>query len=86
MLLQILGPLESLAAELAPMRFQGNMNSNMRSDMITLDHGYGAVTPGAGQIEVICAFATDVGIADMILPGGHHQFDIPDGARNAFLT
>ena len=66
-LLQILGPLEGLAAKFAAMGFQGNMDSNMRRDMITLDHRYGAVAPGACQIQVICALATDVGIAYVVL-------------------
>lgn len=66
-LLQILGPFEGLAAKFTPMGFQGNMDSNMRRDMITLDHRDGAVAPGAGQIQVVCALAANVSIADMVL-------------------
>lgn len=67
MLLQILGPLKSFAAEFAPMGFQRNMDSNMRCNVIALDYRDGAITPGAGQVEVVGALATNVGIADMVL-------------------
>ena len=82
-LLQILGPLEGLAAKLAAMGFQGNMDSDMRRDMITLDDRYGAVAPGAGQIQVIGALATDVGIAYMVLEVARMSlFPIPHGDFN----
>lgn len=84
-LLQILGPLESLAAKVAPMGFQGDMNSNVGSDMITLDHRYGAVAPGAGQIQVIGALATDVAIADMVLQVATISFPCRI-VRDVFLT
>ena len=67
MLLQILRTFESLATELATMRFQGHMDTDVRSDVIALDDLNGTVGPGALQIEVICAFAANMFVADMIL-------------------
>ena len=78
-LLQILRSLKRLAAKFAPMRFQWHMDSNMRSDMIALDYRYGAIAPGAGQIQVVGALAADVGIADMILQVATMSLAIPDG-------
>lgn len=49
-LLEILGTLESLAAEVALMRLQGHMNTDVRSDVVPLDGGSAAVTPLAGQV------------------------------------
>lgn len=67
MLLQILGTLESLAAELATMRFQGNVDSNVRSDMIAFNHLNAAVRPRALQVEIISAFAANMFVAYVIL-------------------
>lgn len=67
MLLQILRTLESLATELATMRFQGNMDSNVRSDMIALDNLNAAVRPRALQVEIVSAFAANVFVAYVIL-------------------
>lgn len=46
-LLQILGTLEGLATELALMRLQRNVNSDVGGDMITLDRGRSALVPAA---------------------------------------
>lgn len=37
MFLEVLRPFESLATELASVRFQRNMNTNVRRDVVTLD-------------------------------------------------
>ena len=66
-LLQILRTLESLATELATMRFQGNMDSNVRSDMIALDNLNAAVRPRALQVEIVSAFAANMFVAYVIL-------------------
>jgi hypothetical protein len=47
MFLQILGPLEGLAAELAPVGFQRNMDADMRCNVIALDDRDGTITPSA---------------------------------------
>lgn len=67
MLLQILRTFESLATELATMRFQGHMDADVRSDVIALDDLNATVGPGALQIEVVRAFAPNMFVADMVL-------------------
>ena len=47
MLLQILRAFESLATELAAMRFQGHMDADVRSYVIALDDLNATVCPGA---------------------------------------
>ena len=66
-LLQILGALESLAAEVALVRLQGNVNTDVRGDVITLDGGGAAVAPLAGQVQVVCTLATDMALTDVVL-------------------
>jgi hypothetical protein len=68
-LFQILGALESLAAEVALVRLQGDMDTDVRGDVVTLDRGGAAVAPLAGQVEVVCALATDMAFADVVLGG-----------------
>ena len=72
MLLQILGTLEGLAAEVALVRLQWDVNTDVRSDVVTLDRGGAAVTPLAGQVEVVGALAADMALTDMVLGAGHH--------------
>lgn len=67
MFLQILGTLERLPAEIALVRFQGNMDSDVRSDVVTLYRRRAAASPLARQVEVVGAFATNVTLADMFL-------------------
>jgi hypothetical protein len=66
-LLEILRTLESLAAEVALVRLQRDVNANVRSDVITLDRSGAAVAPLAGQVQVVGALATDVALADVVL-------------------
>lgn len=49
-LLQVLRTFERLAAELASMRFQRYVDSNMRRDVIPLDHLNMAVSPRTLQV------------------------------------
>ena len=53
MFLQILRTLERLATELALVRLQRDMDSDMGGNVITLDGGGTALAPGAGQVEVV---------------------------------
>lgn len=69
MLLEVLGSLEGLAAELALVRLQGNVNANVACDVIALDRGRAARVPTAGQVQVICALATDMALADVLVEG-----------------
>lgn len=67
MLLQILGTLEGLATEFAFVWFQGNMDSNVRGNVVALDRGGTALTPSAGQVEVVCRLATNMAFTNMFL-------------------
>ncbi len=66
-LLEILGALERLAAELALVGLERNMDADMRGDVITLDGGGPARVPLAGKAQVVCALATDVALANVFL-------------------
>lgn len=66
-LLEILGSLESLATEIALVRLERNVDTNVRRDVVTLDCRGAARTPLARQVEVVCAFATDMAFADVVL-------------------
>jgi hypothetical protein len=66
-LLQILGALESLATEVALVRLQGNVNSNVRRNVITLDSGGAAIAPLAGEVQVVGALAADMALTDVVL-------------------
>jgi hypothetical protein len=68
-LLQILRTLECLATEVALMRLQWNMDTNVRSNVISLDCGGAAVAPLAGQVQVVGALTTNVTLTNVILHG-----------------
>lgn len=67
MLLQILGSLEGLATEVTLVRLERDVDADVRGDVVTLDGGGAAVAPLAGQVQVVCAFAADMALADVIL-------------------
>lgn len=67
MLLQILGTLEGFAAELALVGLKGHMDANMRRDVVALDGGGAARVPTAGEVQVVCALATDMALADVLV-------------------
>jgi hypothetical protein len=67
-LLQILWALESLAAEVALVWLQRHVNTDVRSNVITLDRGGAAVAPLAGQVQVVGALATNMAFTDVVLP------------------
>lgn len=69
MLLEILGALEGLAAELALMRLQRNVHADVRGDVVALDRGGAALAPGAGQVEVVGGLAADMALAHVLLEG-----------------
>lgn len=67
MLLQILGALEGLAAEVTLVRLERHMYPDVRSDVVPLD-GCGVTgTPLAGEVEVVSALATNVAFANVLL-------------------
>jgi hypothetical protein len=69
MLLQILRSLERLAAKVALMRLEGDVDADMRGDVITLDSCDAARTPVTSQVEVVCALAADVAFTYVLLCG-----------------
>jgi len=69
MLLEILRSLEGLATELASMRLQGDVDTDVRGDVVALYNSDTTVTPGTGQIQVISTLATNMTLTDMVLSG-----------------
>ena len=69
MLLEVLRPLEGLAAEFALVRLERHMDADVRGDVVALDGGGAAGAPGTRQAEVVCALATNVDVAEMVLLG-----------------
>ena len=67
MLLEILRPLEGLTTELASMRLEWYVNTDVRGDVIALYDSDTTVRPCASQVEIVGAFATNVGLADVVL-------------------
>lgn len=43
------------------------MNANVRSDVVTLDGSGAARVPVAGEVQVVCALAANMAIANMFL-------------------
>jgi hypothetical protein len=67
MLLQVLGTLERLATELTLVRLQGNVNTDVRGDVISLDCSSSARVPLASQVEVVCALTANMTLTDVLL-------------------
>lgn len=66
-LLKILGTLERLAAEVTLVWLEWYMDADMRRDVVALYGGRSAGAPLAGKVEVVCALATDMALADVVL-------------------
>jgi hypothetical protein len=49
------------------MRFQGDVNSDVGSDVVTFDGRSMTVAPLTGQVEVIGAFSTNMTLTDVFL-------------------
>jgi len=67
MLLQVLGTLERLATELTLVRLQGNVNTDVRGDVVSLDCSSSARVPLASQVEVVCALTANMALTDVLL-------------------
>ena len=67
MLLQILWPLERLAAEFTLVWLERHMHSNVRGNVVALDRRRVTLAPGAGQVEVIRRLAAYMALADVFL-------------------
>ena len=66
-LLQILRPLEGLAAKIAPMRLQRYMNADVRRDVVAFHNCDATGTPGTSEVKIIGTFTTDVALANVFL-------------------
>ena len=66
-LLQVLRSLEALTAKVALVRLERNMNTNMRSNVVTLDSGSSALVPLARQVEVVRALTANMFLANMLI-------------------
>ena len=66
-LLQILRTLEGLATEVTFVRLQRDMDTDVRSNVVTLDGSSTAGCPLARQVEVVGALATNMLVTDMFL-------------------
>jgi hypothetical protein len=67
MLLQVLGALERLAAELTLVRLERHMDANVRGDVVTLDRSSAARVPLAGEVQVVGALAANMAFTDVLL-------------------
>lgn len=66
-LLEILGALEGLSTEVALVWLQGNVDTNVRGDVVALDRCGTARVPLACQIEVVGALPANVPLTDVVL-------------------
>lgn len=67
MLLQVLGTLEGLSTEVTLVRLQGNVDSDMRRDVVALDRRGTAAAPLAGQVEVVGALTANMSFTNVFL-------------------
>ena len=87
MLLQVLRSLEALTAKVALVRLERNMNTNMRSNVVTLDSGSSGLIPLACQVEVVSALTANVLLANMLIErlGGVELFQTVVPSANECL-
>jgi hypothetical protein len=67
MLFQILGSFERFATEIALVRLERHMDSDVRGDVISLDRRGATVSPLAGQVQIVGRLATHVFLTDVLL-------------------
>jgi hypothetical protein len=73
MLLKILRALERFAAEVALVWFERDVDADVAGDVIALDGSRPATTPLTCEVEVVCALAADVALADVVLKGSYQH-------------
>lgn len=66
-LLKILRTLEGLAAKLTLVRFERDVNADVRGDVVPLYRRRPALVPLASEVQVVGALATDVALAQVVL-------------------
>jgi hypothetical protein len=67
MLFQILRTLECFTTEAALVWLQGNMNTDVRGDMVALDCSSPACVPSTRKVQVVSTLAAHVTFTDVIL-------------------
>ena len=67
MFFEILGSLEGLAAEVALVWLQGNVDADVRCDVVTLYSSCATGSPAAGQVQVVRTLAAYMAFANMVL-------------------
>ena len=67
MLLEILGTLKRLAAEVTLVRLERHVDADMRRDVVALHSSRAARVPLARQVQVVGALAANVLFADVFL-------------------
>lgn len=65
--LEVLRTLEGLAAEVAAVRLQRDVDADVRGDVVAFDDLDAAGAPRALEVEVVGAFTTDMALTDVIL-------------------
>ena len=67
MLLEVLRPLEGLAAEVAFVRLQWDVYANVRRDVVALDSGRAACAPLTCKVEIVSALPANMTLAHMVI-------------------
>ena len=67
MLLQVLRTLEGLSTEVTFVGLQGNVNTNMRSDVIPFDGCGPTASPRTSQIQIVRTLTSDMTFTNMFL-------------------
>lgn len=67
MLLEVLGALERLPAEVTLVWLERDMDADVRRDVVPFDSGSAAARPLARQIQVVGALPADMPLTDMVL-------------------
>lgn len=64
---EVLRTFEGFLAEIALVRLQRHVHADVGGDVVALDGGGAAVAPRALEVEVVCALAANMLIADVLL-------------------
>jgi len=67
MLLQVLRTFEGLLANTAFVWLEGDVDSNMRGDMVALDCSCVALVPATSKVQIVCALPSNMLLTDMVL-------------------
>lgn len=68
-LLQVLRTLKGLSTEITFVWLERDVDSNVGSDMVTLDSGGTARVPTTSEVQIVGALSSDMLLADVLLKG-----------------